>query len=115
MTRETSLRTLFQCATLSPERALLRWREWTQEVPFEALTDPERRLLPAVWKNLSREYRSFPGCHQLRGMYRLTWARNLQKQKCCEQVLTSLENQGIPALVLKGIALNITWKKAKKA
>ena len=83
------------------------WKEVTRHISFEALTDPQRRLLPAVWKNLSAEYDTFPGCHQLRGVYRLTWARNLQQQKCCERVIEQLGEAGIPTIAMKGIALNI--------
>ena len=104
----TVSQTLFRCATEEPELALQRWRGFAETVDFERLTDPERRLLPAVWKNLSPHFSQFPWKNTLKSLYRHSWAKNLLHQRLCEEAIKELAAQGIPSIVLKGLALNIT-------
>jgi mannobiose 2-epimerase len=100
--------TLFRCATEEPDIALGRWKDFTQTNDFKQLTDPERRLLPAVWKNLSSRFTEFPGKTRLKNLYRHSWAKNLLHQRLCEEAIRELAALGIPSIVLKGLALNIT-------
>lgn len=85
-----------------------RWNGFTQQVDFALLTDPERRLLPGVWKNLSPHFSKFPWKNTLKNLYRHSWAKNLLHQRLCEEAINELSAQGIPSIVLKGLALNIT-------
>jgi len=104
--RESLDQVLFECATFDAERALELWNEVVVTVRFPELSDSERRLLPAVWKNLSSLGVPVPGEKQLRGLYRYTWMQNLKQQNVCKQVIRLFEAAGIPTIALKGIVLS---------
>ena len=100
--------TLFFCATERGQSALDEWTRITRTVPWESFTTAERRLLPAVWKNLSSQFPEFPGRTRLANLYRFTWGQNFRLQHGAEQVIALLREAGIETLVLKGLALNAT-------
>lgn len=100
--------TLFFCATERGHSALHAWTKITRTVPWDAFSTAERRLLPAVWKNLSSQFSEFPGRAQLANLYRYTWGRNFRLQHGAEGVIALLREAGIETLVLKGLALNAT-------
>lgn len=100
--------TLFLCATGRGQTALDKWTMIARTVPWESFTTAERRLLPAVWKNLSPQFSEFPGRAHLANLYRYTWGQNFRLQHGAEQVIVLLREAGIETLVLKGLALNTT-------
>ncbi len=97
---------LYGCATDPPERALNRWSKLLARVSLDDFDYPAQRLLPMVWLNLKRAGRDFPDEARLRGTYRRAWVQNSLLQKACLETIETLEAGGVPALVLKGQALN---------
>jgi hypothetical protein len=96
--------TLHQCATEPPQAALQRWESFLQEGGLETLPSSHHRLLPAVWKNLSQVDIHFPEEPLLRDSYSQSWLRNTRLKCACADVLDLLAAQGVPAVVLKGLA-----------
>lgn len=100
--------TLFRCATKPGRESLKLWLEFTDQTTYESLTYRQHRLLPAVWKNLTRDVQDFPWKAQLTNLYRYTWGRNFQLQRAAESVIEILRLANVPTLVLKGLSLNLT-------
>lgn len=97
---------LLHCATAPPEVALQAWRRLLASVSVEQFDYRAQRLLPAVWVNLKKASKSFPEEPRLRGVHRRTWVHNKRLSAAARSVLELLAGEGIPTLVLKGLAYN---------
>ena len=105
--RDTDI-ALLRCATQESSVALRTWQKLLEATQLEDLHHVQRRLLPAIWENLSKEHADFPERDRLANLYRHSWAKNARHQKACGAVLERLQAAGIKVLLLKGIALNLT-------
>lgn len=63
------------------------------------------RLLPLVYRNLSRNLPSFPHVDQLRALYRLAWRDGEKQRRGAAQAAATLVGGGIAAMVSKGCVL----------
>ena len=104
---DTVAEKLFHCAVSEPPRAALLWRDFVKTRSLADLTFDHQRLLPAVWKNLRHLNEDIPASDKLSNIYRHTRLTNLGRQKSCEQIISALQNSGVPVIVLKGVTLNI--------
>ena len=96
-------------AALAPrETAVHAWNSLAYQLPPEAWTGSQRRMLPAIWQNLKNApaealvYRE-----NLSQSYRSSWAGNLRLRDETLQLVRGLEEAGIPNLVLKGLWMNL--------
>ncbi|ODT74915.1 hypothetical protein ABS71_05125 [bacterium SCN 62-11] len=102
---------LMQAALAPPEQALVAWLKWRSENSAEAYQYTHNRLLPLISRRLgqsplTQEDRAF-----LRGLYRYHWTRNQLLSNCAASILETLENHGVPTLLLKGLALaHLTYR-----
>lgn len=97
---------LLHCATVPPDVALKAWQRLLATVSVEDFDYRAQRLLPAVWVNLKKASKSFPEEPRLRGIHRRTWVHNKRLTAAAGSVLELLAGEGIPTLVLKGLAYN---------
>lgn len=97
---------LLYCATAPPDLALQAWRRLLATVSVEDFDYQAQRLLPAVWVNLKKASKSFPEEPRLRGIHRRTWVHNKRLTAAAGSVVELLAGEGIPTLVLKGLAYN---------
>src|SRR5262245_53419620 len=106
--REQTL--LLDAALLPFDAAWSAWQAWKTAVDFEnGLDRGSYRLLPLVYRNLSRPGLEDPLLGRLKGVYRLTWYKNQFLFRTLAEVLRRLDAAGVPALVLKGASLTTLY------
>lgn len=99
---------LLKSALMRKDIAIPAWREWRKTVDFELDVDHGSfRLLPLAYHNLSSfDYSDDLVAGRLKGIYRQSWIKNQQLFYKTANILTLLNNAGLPTVVLKGIALS---------
>jgi Uncharacterised nucleotidyltransferase len=100
-------RLLLEAALLSGDEAVTAWRGWTERRGLDAAYVGERRLLPAVYRNLARLGIEDERLPKLRGIHRHDWYRNQLQFAAAAELIERLERSGVPTLVLKGGALAV--------
>lgn len=101
-----------------PEQALLRvaiqgaesdadvWDDFkTHFKSGEQIIAQYPRLAPLLWTQLKQTSVDFPNASQLKAAFMHTWASNQYRVRKATDATTALEEQGIPSLMLKGLAL----------
>jgi hypothetical protein len=78
---------------------------WKSHVDIEAIDAGSMRLLPLLYRNLTRLGIDDPLLPRLKGVYRQVWFRNQLILEHGVRALRTLSAAGIPSLVLKGAAL----------
>lgn len=99
---------LLQAALLDGHKMLDAWEKWTAIVDFE--TDIESasfRMLPLLYFNLHSQSIDHHLMPRLKGIYRQSWSKNHILFHKTAAVLRLLFEEGIPTLIMKGIALSI--------
>lgn len=98
---------LLKAALTGREEALPAWKKWRSTVDFELDVDRGSfRLLPLIYKNLSSfDYSDDLMTGRLKGIYRQEWIKNQQLFYKTGKIVQILNDNEIPAVVLKGIAL----------
>ncbi len=84
------------------------WEVLLREVPLGKLSKRQRRLLPAVARNLDSLCRPYPERLALQEARQRTLESNTRLRQACAEVVRLLEGRGIPVIVLKGLPLNLT-------
>ncbi len=96
---------LLQAALARNQSAIACWENFLTEFDLDHLDEGEFRLLPLIWRNLSRHGYQGETLAQLKSAHRQSWHKNqMLTHRLCE-VLSGLEQRGIPALLLKGLPL----------
>jgi hypothetical protein len=96
---------LLKAALLDGVEAADAWRSWQAGDRLERAQLSERRLLPAVCRNLVRLGVDDHELGRLRGIHRYDWYRNQLLFDASARLIEALEARGVPTLVLKGAAL----------
>jgi hypothetical protein len=104
--KPTSQQELLLRAALSPgEKAVEAWQDWKATVDLEQLDSASIRLLPLLYRNLRQLGVEDALMGRFRGIHRLTWYRNQKLFRDMSSVVRSLNDNGVPTMVLKGPAL----------
>lgn len=96
---------LLRAALLRGEKALDAWHEWKGSVDFEELDAASLRLLPLLHRNLSQHGVEDVLMGRFKGIHRMTWYRNHRLFRNMASVVRSLQDIGLPTMMLKGAAL----------
>jgi hypothetical protein len=88
-----------------PAAARRSFDTWKSRVPIDDVDHGSLRLLPLLYRNLTRLGIDDPLLPRLKGVYRQVWFRNQLILDQGTRYLRTLAGAGIPAVVLKGAAL----------
>lgn len=103
---------LLKAALLDGLEALPAWRTWAAEWDIEGYLDNGSfRLLPLLYRNLSRLKADDERMMMLKGIYRQAWYKNLKLFNDSKVFLQLFRDNGIPTLLLKGPSLTIRYYK----
>ena len=96
---------LLRAALLSRESAVTAWRDWRESGDLADVDRGSFRLLPLLYRNLTRHNIDDPQLPRLRGVYRQAWYRNQLAMERAHEAARTLTAAGIPVMALKGAAL----------
>jgi hypothetical protein len=99
---------LLQSALGQGAEAAAAWERWERENGLDRPDEGSYRLLPLVYRNLSRQGFSGPQWNILRGIHRNTWSQNQLLFHQVRPLIEELRAAGVPVLVLKGAALALS-------
>jgi hypothetical protein len=102
-TKEQEL--LLRASLLPGREAVDAWQGWGSSADIDLLDQGSFRLLPLLYRNLSRHEVKEPLLGRLKGVYRATWYKNQMLFHTAAGFLRSLHRAGIPVMILKGAAL----------
>src|SRR4051812_6297288 len=97
---------LLRAALTQGEGALQAWERWNGETGLDRLDEASFRLLPLVYRNLTRQEIRIPELNTLKGIYRQAWLKNQILLHRTAEVLRELHAEGLSTVVLKGAALS---------
>lgn len=87
------------------EEAIAAFREWRARVCLDDVDHESVRLLPAVYRSLVAHGMDDPILPRLRGVYRKTWTEGHLRARTQLAALSSLRQEGIPAVLARGAPL----------
>ena len=102
---------LLRAALLENKDSIKAWHEWQSISDIDNLDSGSFRLLPLVYRNLSKFGLNGAVKNKLKGMYRLTWYSNHMLFSKIAALLASFRDAGLPTIILKGAALTISYYK----
>jgi len=102
-------RLLLRAALQDAGEALPSWDAWRAQHDLAAIDTGALRLLPLVYRNLTRFGVEPASLGRVRGVYRQTWYRNQLIVGTLADLVGALEAQGIQTLVLKGVPLALQY------
>ena len=100
---------LLRSALGGAREAVDAWEAWRSRYDLDAIDAGSLRLLPLVYRNLTRAGVDPGSLGRLRGVYRQTWYRNQLMIGHLANVIRALDAAGIETLVLKGVPLALAW------
>lgn len=101
---------LLKAAIDADGRAPQHYADWRGQVDLAAEFDRgSYRLLPLLYRTLSRHGVQDDFSGRLKGTYRRIWCETQTRLDAAARVLTLLQAAGIPTVVLKGLALGVGW------
>ena len=102
---------LLRAALLDGPDAMRAWDTWHNQVDLDAIDGGTLRLLPLLYKNVTKLGVDDPSLGRLRGVYRQTWYRNQLIVGRIADLLRAFKTAGIETLVLKGVPLALRYYK----
>jgi hypothetical protein len=102
-------RWLLRAALLDGEAALDAWQRWEACVPLDRVDAGSFRLLPLLYRNLSRLGVTSPVMRKLKGVHQHAWFKNQLVIAMVADALSALERAGVQTLVLKGVPLALLY------
>ena len=96
---------LLRAALLDAPAATDAWGEWLASARIDALDSASWKLIPMVYGNLKRLGVAHPISAQARDCHVYSWSCNQRLFHHSAGFLEELRAEGVPALVLKGVAL----------
>lgn len=100
---------LLEAALGENETAVRAWCSWRDQTDLvhDPIDHGSLRLLPLVYRNLTRHNHDDPLMPRLKGIYKFWWLRNQHTFSATAQVIRILTEHNIEPLVLKGAALSV--------
>lgn len=102
-------RQLILAAVFSGDRAAEAWRKWRADIDLDVLDLASTFLLPQLYVNLKRQGIDDPELPRLAGVYRYSWVQNQRILCGVLEVMQRLAAAGLPAYVMKGMALSAAY------
>lgn len=96
---------LLRAALLKGDHAVAAWREWSSLVDIDHVDAGSYRLLSLLYHNMCEHGVEHPVLPRLKGVYRQVWYKNQMMMHGAAAVLRLLHAEGIPTMVLKGVAV----------
>jgi hypothetical protein len=101
---------LLTAAMREDAEAAEAFRRWRGTIDLEADFDHDSyRLLPLVYHHMDRLGNRDPLMGRLKGVYRMSWCQNQVLFDKARPLVSDLEQRGIRTLLLKGIALAVSY------
>ncbi|MCB9731468.1 MAG: nucleotidyltransferase family protein [Deltaproteobacteria bacterium] len=102
---------LLRAAVLEGDAARAAWEAWSRDGrAWEALTEAERRVVPAAAQNLAAVGVALPEDAARLRAQRAAWVRTQQLVRCLERTVAALRTRALEdVLVLKGGALGASY------
>ncbi len=94
-----------RAALLEDEAGRNAAREWLSQMDIGKLDEGSRRLLPLLYRNLKATDPLHPMLPELRKIHLEYWASNHKLFHRTAQILRWIQDQGVPTIVLKGVAV----------
>jgi hypothetical protein len=89
----------------SDDKAIEYYKKWTSIANLDDVEGGSFRLLPLLYKRLSKTGQAFLHIERLKGIYRQNLYKNSLLFHKFTTILTELKKMEVPVIVLKGIAL----------
>lgn len=102
---------LLKAALMEPPASILAWEKWIGSTDIDQIDYGSQCMLPLVTNNLRSQGFSHPALTKFKGIYRQTWYRNQMHMTELASVIKDLHKAGIKTMVLKGVALLVTYYK----
>jgi hypothetical protein len=96
---------LLKAALLDGREAIACWNAWRTAIVVDDLDIGSQRLLPLLYQNLRRLGVSHPDLARYKSVHRYIWVDNQFRIRQTVEILAALQAAGVPAILLKGIAL----------
>ncbi|HBI22021.1 MAG TPA: hypothetical protein DDY37_05480 [Legionella sp.] len=88
------------------------FRQWVDCVDFENLRHEATLLVPALFDRFARKHSNIPHLPRMKGLYRLSFARNASLMHCAWHALASLYKHGVKTMFFKGASLALNYYPA---
>jgi hypothetical protein len=105
MVKSDELLLLHAILEKSDSTAIEYYKKWMSIINLDDVEGGSFRLLPLLYKRLSKTSQDIPHLEKLKGIYRQSFYKNTLLFHKFLTILVELEKRGIPVIVLKGIAL----------
>ena len=96
---------VLRAAIAEDDRAIAHWDSWLLRNDIDRLSFGSYRLLPLVYRNLSRLGYDSPVMPKLKGAYRQSWVRNRLLLEATAGVVGGLAAVGVSTVLIKGLPL----------
>jgi hypothetical protein len=93
---------------LQGEKARIAWSDWRALSSIDLVDAGSFRLMPLLYANLTANHIETTELPRLRGLYRYFWSKQKQLVHFSLPAIRCLNEAGIPVMLIKGAALNIT-------
>jgi hypothetical protein len=93
-------------ATGAADAALSAWASWRQRNDVERVDRGTTRLLPLVYRHLTRLGLDAPDLDELEELYLQSWLRNQVRFRWAAEAIGALRGEAVDVMVLKGAALS---------
>jgi len=104
----SSQRLLLRASLLRGPGIIQAWQEWRKNDDLDYVDTASFRLLPLLYHNLASFDPTAAELPRLKGIYRYFWAGSQMTLRLNQPVLQALTEAGIPVMLCKGAALNLT-------
>lgn len=96
---------LLKAILFDGDEALRAWAAWRGSIAVEDIDLASQRLLPMLYDNLTKLGVTGPEMDRYRGVARYVWLDNQLLMRTALDVLALLDQHGVPAMPIKGIAI----------
>ena len=96
---------LLKAILLDGDAAIANWQAWRARVSVEHMDFASQRLLPLLLQKLETLGIDHPDLLRYRSVARHIWLDNQLRMRTAVQILSRLEEAGVPTMPLKGLAL----------
>jgi hypothetical protein len=105
MVKDDELLLLYAILKINDGQAIEYYKKWLTTTNLDDVEGGSYRLLPLLYKRLSKTGQDLPHLEKIKGIYRQNLYKNSLLFHKFAAILVELKKQEIPVIVLKGIAL----------